>query len=195
MNGGDGLHNSVLTNASNRVNVNRLSGPPRLQIELRNSAGTPIFNVQSLTDIVTATGWVCVLASWDLSAALLSNLFLGDVDTKQLLTIAADTIDYTRNEWAIGARTDGSTLLDGCLSQVYLNPKEYIDFSIEENRRKFIDEDGKPVDLGVDGSLPTGTAPIDFQAGATVDWHTNKGTGGGMTENGALTDCGDSPSD
>ena len=72
---------------------------------------------------------------------------------------------------------------------------EYLDISVENNRRKFIDADGFPVDLGSDGSTPTGIAAIMFFSGATVSWHTNDGSGGGFTENGALTDAATSPSD
>jgi len=72
---------------------------------------------------------------------------------------------------------------------------EFVDLSIEANRRKFIDAIGKPVDLGVDGSTPTGTAPLIFLSGTTIDWHTNKGSGGGFTEVGALTTATTSPSD
>ena len=66
---------------------------------------------------------------------------------------------------------------------------------MEANRRKFIDVDGKPVDLGSDGSTPTGTVPLMFFSGPTDDWHINKGSVGGFTETGAFTDAPYSPSD
>lgn len=34
--------------------------------------------------------------------------------------------------------------------------------TVEFNRRKFIDASGNPIDLGSDGSLLTGKAPIEF---------------------------------
>lgn len=41
--------------------------------------------------------------------------------------------------------------------------------------------------LGAAGELPTGAAPILFLSGPTIGaWHTNKGTGGGLTLNGSL---------
>jgi hypothetical protein len=52
---------------------------------------------------------------------------------------------------------------------------------------------GAPVSLGADGSTPTGTAPIIFLSGATSSWETNKGSGGGFTENGGLTQSPDDP--
>ena len=63
------------------------------------------------------------------------------------------------------------------------------------NRRKFIDPNKDPVDLGEAGQFPTGTSPLVFLANPTASWQTNLGTGGNFTENGALTDGSSSPSD
>ena len=71
----------------------------------------------------------------------------------------------------------------------------YIDISDESNRRKFISTGGKPINLSANGSEPTGSQPLVFMSGATASWHTNKGTGGGYTEYGALTNAASSPSD
>ena len=56
----------------------------------------------------------------------------------------------------------------------------YLDFSQEANRLKFFDAFGYPVDLGEDGSTPTGSQPLiyinnDFPLG------TNLGSGGNFT--------------
>lgn len=74
-------------------------------------------------------------------------------------------------------------------------PSQFIDFTIEANRRKFIDAAGKPVDLGADGSTPTGTAPAIFFSGDHATFGTNKGTGGSFTLTGTLTDATTSPND
>ena len=42
-------------------------------------------------------------------------------------------------------------------------------------------------------AMPTGKSPDICLTGPTEDWHTNKGTGGGFTENGALTDAASQP--
>lgn len=58
---------------------------------------------------------------------------------------------------------------------------------------------GKPVDLGADGSIPTGTAPTIFlrraPLAAASTFATNLGTGGDFTITGALTNAPSSPSD
>lgn len=81
------------------------------------------------------------------------------------------------------------------MSDLWAEYGVYVDFSVEATRLKFRNAGGKPVNLGSDGSIPTGGSPIQYFSGATVDWHTNKGTGGGFTENGTLTTASTSPSD
>jgi hypothetical protein len=54
---------------------------------------------------------------------------------------------------------------------------------------------GKPVDLGADGSTPTGLAPAIFFSGDETEFATNKGTGGAFTLTGTLTNATTSPSD
>jgi hypothetical protein len=66
---------------------------------------------------------------------------------------------------------------------------EFLDISVEANRRKFINAAGDPVDLGSDGSTPTSTAPIVYQNGDFTNFETNQGTGGNFTVTGALTTC------
>ena len=56
----------------------------------------------------------------------------------------------------------------------------YLDFSQEANRLKFFDAFGYPVDLGEDGSTPTGSQPLIY---INNDFHlgTNLGSGGNFT--------------
>lgn len=57
---------------------------------------------------------------------------------------ANDSIDFTRAGWGVGARQDGVTAkMKGRLSHLFL-AYEYIDLSIESNRRIFITADRKP---------------------------------------------------
>ncbi len=81
------------------------------------------------------------------------------------------------------------------LSDTWIAPGQFIDFSVEANRRKFIDADGKPVYLGANGELPTGTSPAVFFSGDSSTFATNKGTGGTFTLTGSLTNASSSPSD
>ena len=147
-----------------------------------------------------ASGWHHFLASWDLGNAE-AHIYVDDVD--DLVAgphLSNSTIDYTQSEHGVGASTNSSGKFEGDLADVYINFAEYLDFSTTSNRRKFIDSSSKPVDLGSDGSTPTGTAPIVFlhlDDGETPanNFAINAGGGGGLSVSGALSTAASSPSD
>ena len=89
--------------------------------------------------------------------------------------------------------------LKGFFAEVSFAFGQSLDFSIVSNRRKFLSAGGKPVFLGADGSLPTGTAPIIYQhlddGEAVANFATNRGTGGDFTITGTLDTGSTSPSD
>ncbi len=75
-------------------------------------------------------------------------------------------------------------------------PGQYIDFSDPANVAKFRDPvTGKPVFLGNNGQVPTGTAPAVFFSGDASTFGTNLGSGGDFTLTGSLTNASTSPSD
>lgn len=119
---------------------------------------------------------------------------MNDVSDLSVTTETNDTIDYTFGDTAIGIRVHNlSSPWDGCLGEVYFT-NEFLDLDVAENRAKFI-SGGLPVDLGSDGSTPTGTQPILYFSGDLSSFPTNLGSGGSFTvENGPLTTCADSPS-
>lgn len=183
----DSLFVEVARNTSNKIYVNLY--------------GT--FILLSLTTTSTYTsgaGWTHVLMSWDTNFSAgnkLSHIYKNDVDDKVVSSDpnAAANVDYTRSNWVIGATAAGGSKLNGCLAEFYFAPGQYLDFSNSANRRKFISAAGKPVDLGVDGSLPTGTAPIIYLNNPAASFGTNKGTGGNFTITGTLDTASTSPSD
>ena len=72
----------------------------------------------------------------------------------------------------------GSGLWPGDLAYCWVDIGNSIDLSVQANREKFILA-GAPVDLGGDGSIPTGSAPEFFlDGGASM---SNLGTGGALT--------------
>jgi hypothetical protein len=164
-----------------------------VQILAYNSAGTLISNLQSSTNAMDpADGWVHILASANLANASAKHLYIDDVSDLFASTHTDDTIDWTVSDWAFGALGDGTTKWNGDVADV-LFWTSYIDLSSVTNRRLFIDGFGKPVDPEV--SIATMGTPIIRFSGPTSDWHTNKGSGGGFTENGAITDSTSSPGD
>jgi hypothetical protein len=166
----------------------------------RNAAGTIILNIQtSATPFETAqlNIWKHVLMSWDL-AATASHIYIDDVSDKLDTTRTNDTIDYTVADWAVGAAPSGLQKYDGDMAELYFAPGQFLDFSVESNRRKFITATKKPMYLGSDGSTPTGVAPLIYQSivvGGTVSgFATNKGGGGNFSITGTLDAASTSPS-
>ncbi len=131
-------------------------------------------------------GWHHILIAVD-AGALRADAYIDDATFSKTINDALvdATIDFTTNNHQVGALSNGTQKLHANLAELYF-AEEYLDITIEANRRLFISAAGKPVDLGSDGSTPTTNVPIIFLSGDTNAWHTNKGSGGGFNENGAL---------
>lgn len=81
------------------------------------------------------------------------------------------------------------------LAEFYLT-NEYLDISVTANRRKFISAAGAPVDLGSDGSTPTGTQPLVYLSGTAAYWNLglNFGSSGSFTmSTGSVADSSNDP--
>lgn len=193
VNGGDGTFRQIFEGPSgDGLQISQFF-TNKLYLEARNSSGIFKMTLMSDNTYLAGGGWHHAVASWDL-AATTAQLYIDDVESADFSTTALDdTIDYTQTEWSVGARSDSSIKFDGDLADLYVNFGESLDLSNSTNRRKFISAGLAPVDLGSDGSTPTGTAPIVFLHGSVSSWETNDGTGGGFTENGALTAAGSNP--
>jgi len=196
--GGDNVFLRFLNAAGSEVRQMRWSDN-KLAFRLASDAIT-LYSAKSdlLFNSVNNPGWHHLLFAAELDVTPVVQLYLDDVILATTETTGPTTgnIDFTpvAADWALGAEVDGGSKLFADLAEVYM-AAGYLDISLEANRRKFIDAAGKPVDLGSDGRLPTGTSPLVFFSGPTATWHTNKGSGGGFTEFGSLTTAASSPSD
>lgn len=168
-----------------------------LRVYGANAANTQILNipVTAANYVQAASQWRHCLFSWDLAAGA-THLYINDVDCRDAAAVVAtnDTIDYVSAtpNWAVAATTAGNTKLNGALSELYFAPNQYLDLSVQANREKFI-KDGKPVSLGANGELPTGTAPAIYLPNRAALVGTNAGTGGNFTVNGAPKDANSTP--
>lgn len=152
------------------------------------------------TSISLSSGvWHHVLHSWDCANAT-GKIYIDDVDR---------TVQTTANDvsvcWGTGAgalksklgakATNGSLRLAADLSEFFLHD-EYIDLSVETNRRKFLSSNSKPIELGSDGSTPFGTIPVIYMSGEAATWQakTNLGDGGDWNSvNGLFLDSTNEP--
>lgn len=197
--GADGSALALYREGNGRLTIQRDAGD-KYSFELQTTVGVVTFEMYSSSSWTISDGWHHILASWDLATAS-RYLYINDTDDiGSVPTNNNNNIDYTQTGHVIGALTSPfSNKFNGDMAQFYFNNATSLDLSVEANRRKFISADGKPVDVGVDGSLPTGTAPriyLDLASGDAVStFATNKGTGGGMTLTGTLAEASTSPSD
>jgi hypothetical protein len=168
------------------------------------SSGFLIFGNASA---LPSSGYFHVLASWKVDAASGARraaLYIQDVSD---IAVEADiggsfSVDYeSATDFFVGS-VNGSNLYSGNMAEVWFDTVSIVeaDNTISEvNRRKFISATGKPVDLGADGSTPTGTSPLVYlhiDDGETANnFSLNAGSGGDFTVNGALAMAASSPSD
>lgn len=194
--GGDGSNRTFIRASGSFNTINR--DPTNLITVFFGDVDVVLlYSGTTTTTFVAAGGWVHFLLSVDTTTDSSQRVvYINDVlETMTAESKNAGDIDWTRTDWGIGAQPEDSTRkIDADVAEYYMT-NEFLDLTNVNNRRKFISDAGKPVDLGVDGSTPTGTQPLIYLSGPTVDWHTNKGTGEGFTETGELTDATDSPSD
>lgn len=185
----DGSNETIFQTEQLAIQVLKQSVNRILVTQYESGAGllTQVFG--STNTLNAADGWVWVGIAFNTDAT--TYIYHGDtqIATK---TLAGQTMAMTATNWAIGAiNSGGGVRLNGCLSEFWY-AQEYVDFSVEANRRKFISNSGKPVSLGEDGSAPTGTQPLIYAPDG--DPSTNLGSGGDFTITGALTECASSPS-
>ena len=112
--------------------------------------------------------------------------YVDDVDDATITTSEDSTLDYTDADWGLAAAVNGNLKTTGAFSEFYM-ALEYLDLSVEANRRKFISSTGHPVDLGPSCSTPTGTASIICMRTQFNNAGLNDGTGGDFVINGAPT--------
>lgn len=196
--GGDGDFVVLIEETSFIVRIVKFND--KWRIELSDVGGGTLWVVHGNTVYTTLvnTGWHSFLLAIDMDA------------TPDVMQLRLDDVDETLDDqsgpnsgqiglslgtdWGIGGISGGGSRADVEIADMWLDDT-FLDLDVEANRRKFIDASGKPVGLGSDGSTPTGSQPLIFFSGPTVTWHNNKGTGGGFTEIGALTDASSNPND
>lgn len=186
------------------VRVNYKSSD-RVSVELYDTDFNEFLAFSSTIGALTDGIWQPLLISWKADAASGAKsrqMYIGDTDvrdpTQDGYTTGSFSVALTIDPFHIGSLPAGSDEFVGDMAELWFK-REFIDISVEANRRKFIAANGKPVDLGSDGSTPTGAAPeiyLSVRPGdVAADFVTNRGTGGGFTQNGTLTLAGTSPSD
>jgi hypothetical protein len=184
------------TGGQNRFTISRDSSN-RIAFFARDASGSTALSyttatADALTTSMTAYAHYC--ASWDLATGVVHSYLNGVSSVQGTPTTANLAIDYTGSQWSIGSANAGNTFFNGWIADFYLNFATAIDFSNATERQKFRSSGGAPVSLGANGSTPTGSQPRIFHSGDASTWHTNLGSGNGLTiQAGTITNAATDP--
>jgi hypothetical protein len=186
----DALSFARIIHVNNARFLIRLDNTGKLAIQIRTSSDVNIVQ-QATTDNYTAGAWNTFLFSFDMTQSA-CHAFLNDVDQSFGLIIEVGSADFDAGLWTACRQDTGSEPYQGCLAHVGFHGN-YIDLTVEANRRTFFDADGVPVDGGADGSDAFGVTPIMWFPDG--DLEDNRGSGGGFLITGTPGVCSDSPTD
>ena len=146
--------------------------------------------------VTLSDSWTHLLISWDVSAGY-SDIYIDDAQSSLSLdTTTSGGLDYTHSNHNFFASDSGDSgeIFNGEAADYWLTVNNTrFELTTESNRRKFITSDGYAVNLGADGSTPTGSAPLIFfhldKGEAPANFFANAGTGGACTlSSGSLTE-------
>lgn len=194
MSSNGGANQEIFENGG--VLIELVDSSSKVRFIASNTSGTEILNIQS--NAITLGSWFHIAASFNASAGT-AQIYLNDASAiNTTTTLTTGTIDLTPTSPypSFGAAANGANKLKADVVDPYFVTSA-LDLSNSSNRRKFISATGKPVDLGDTGEIPTGSSPIFYLSrrnSTASSFATNKGTGGGMTLVGALTNSSTSPS-
>jgi hypothetical protein len=165
-----------------------------IQFVMQMCSSPVVLDMQTQRTYTSTSGWIHVLASWDVSSGR-AQIYVDDVvDRAANPTINNGNICYGTPTWGIGGLSSGQ--LDADVADLYASLGTSIDLDVEANRRLFGTAGNKPVDLGSNCTNPTHAMPTACFTGAMGSWNTNKGVGAGFTVGGdGLTAAQTSPSD
>jgi hypothetical protein len=150
-----------------------------------NAAGTDIMNGQFAISR-TQNQWHTLLISGDMADISKFGIYFDGVDkgipTGDWTTFTNDTLGLASSTHVNIGRSNATSgqFFTGEIGNVYFS-NEYTDFSQEVNRNKFIDQLGYPVDLGADGSNPSGNQPYIYATMPSTNLGKNAGSGPDFT--------------
>jgi len=161
-------------------------------IEIRAKNSNDLIVLWAFSDIISdwdTRGWTHILIAWDLGNSVV-QMYIDGVESLGFISqLIDDTIDYTQITHNVLSRDGGLSPFRGCAAEFYLNTAETLDISDITNREKFY-VSGSSVDLGSDGSKPTGNQPIIYFSGNAWDISNNIGYGGSFSlASGTFTPC------
>lgn len=185
--GGDGTNRSVFEFGSTGLRM-LLSGN-KFYMTLADGTGDRhdwSANNSGSGYLASAT-WRHVLFAWQTQSTKVFQSYITDVlDTNLEIDTGTNFTVPQPTAFGIGSLFGGgSNYWDGCMAETYIALNQYLDISVQANRRKFISSALKPVSLGSDGSTPTGSAPCIYLPNPAAIVGNNAGNGGNFVIHGS----------
>jgi len=182
-NGSDGTQQEIYaTDAASAGNYIRKSATNKIVVVFKDGGGNNDLVIQSNTAYTADSTWHHVLWAFDVATGTTQMYIDGSDDEAAGSTAVNDTLDFATASHVIGGETDGSDLVDADIAEFWMDFGETLDISSATNRAKFRDANGRPVNLGDDGSFPLGSQPIVYfsslPGAAAANFAINLGSGG-----------------
>jgi len=162
----------------------------RLFVYCRDSSGADLFSYQSSSAGVieaSAGRWQHIGLAWNNGTGTLIGYVDGvDVSMTVLGTHNAGNTMWSADYWGVLGLWQGGPVLSGdapeaCIAELWV-AAEYVDFSDTATLQKFRSSGREQVDLGQDGSTPTGSQPLVYLSGGVSQFAYNFGSGGSFSE-------------
>ena len=185
-NGGDGGYHYLLSDVGYRLYVCK-DTDNRLYIYTRTSGSAALVTLRSNSTLTADATWHHICGSWN---GTVCHLWIDGLQDEDIASINAGTCDHTVADHGLLGTVTKSSIVDADVAELYL-ALEYLDISDASELEKFRSSGGEAVDLGADGSTPTGNQPIVYchlPDGGTADTEFNNqnGSGGAFTVFGSL---------
>lgn len=179
--GSDGNDDRILTlttgTGSSRLIIRRNSSN-QIQVDAVSAAGSSLISAAAGGTVDVAAGGVCVMVSASNDHDGLGTtrllIYVNDTEVYDGAWFAAGDIGFNAVEnWYFAQSASAANYLSADLTNVWFDA-QYIDLTVESQRRKFLTSGGDPAFLGVYGELPVGGRPAIYAGHPTPtsDWQT-----------------------
>lgn len=182
--GSDGTSNRVLLDISTDRMFYRLASNAMRATLYNTDGATLALNITSTATITADGNWHHVLLNIDTSTAANCWWAIDGTEGTTINTRTDATIKWSAANWYVSYDSVGLT---GNLCELYFAPGQSLGAFSSANVQKFRSTGAKPVDLGSNGSTPTGSQPGIYLHGNSTAFNVNSGTGGNFTLSGTLT--------
>jgi hypothetical protein len=159
-------------------------------IRFRFQSGSSTYEVAYDVTAALDGGWHSIVFSCDLNFVAGSKVQAAALDGVAISPSSvsdfsgAFSVNWNTTDFAVGDFQNGGGGYTGDIAEFYANPGAFLDVTSPTNIAKFFDT-GHPVDLGTDGSFPTGSQPRVYlsvrSSGAVADFLANRGAAGNFS--------------